>query len=638
MTDLLETRTYEQLSPATVAEPGDLIALQTPGGPLKKIDLAKIIGRLGPVDVVAEEFADLTLVHDAGELAIVYADPDPVKNTYYVKTGASGAGAWARSNLFRIKGDPGGNVMAIGLFGDGPLLLIPLGTDMVRTKGYAATGRGIADYVYSAAVDAAYVAANPRSSFISANGRGFKLAAGQYQVTQFGAVGNGIADDTDACRAALNLAAASFIAADPNGGGAIVWFPAGRYRHSGLVQPQGVSIEGEGPTKSILLVYGVGAANIKCAAATSQLAADQVSYGHIKGVALRSADATPVSQAMWNAIGFSRFTVQEVQFQFCGGCTGISIENATPASLGGPAQWHVRLNGCEWLHVGPNGGVAWLAGDSETTHEGLTTWIVSGGQVTGNGTGTGFNLRGAIGCTFDNVCFQGLATATVIGNASGDRFAVSNSFYGCYWEGNTINRDIKITSYGARLSGSFITGGTDATDNGTSSAYDEFTYGADWKIPAGLKFGAASADPNALDHYAEADFSPTVTFTTPGDVARTYGAANLGKYTRVGNRVIGEVDLDVTSLTFTTAAGDLRIGGFPFAAAAGPPGAGAITFMNPSINMDAGQTMLAVQIQAGQSYALLVQNGDAILGENIDIANLTTGNSLRIQFSFSYPV
>lgn len=73
------------------------------------------------------------------------------------------------------KGDPGGNVMAIGLFTAFAALSIPSGTDIVRTAGYSSTGVGVAEYMYDAAVDSAYVTAHPRTSAISSNGRGFRL-------------------------------------------------------------------------------------------------------------------------------------------------------------------------------------------------------------------------------------------------------------------------------------------------------------------------------------------------------------------------------------------------------------------------------------------------------------------------------
>ena len=108
---------------------------------------------------------------------------------------------------YNNKGDPGGNIMAIGLFVNAAALNIPNGTDAVRTSGYGFKGEGIADYFADAAVDAAFVAANPRTSFISANGRGFRLVQGfLYDVRKFGARCNGVADDSAAILAANAMA------------------------------------------------------------------------------------------------------------------------------------------------------------------------------------------------------------------------------------------------------------------------------------------------------------------------------------------------------------------------------------------------------------------------------------------------
>lgn len=96
-----ETRTPEQLQRTAVAFGNDLLVIQSPGGPVQAIELARLIGRLGPVDLVVAEFADLTVDHDAGTLAIVYADPDPSFLGYFVKFGANGTGGWIYSDVFR---------------------------------------------------------------------------------------------------------------------------------------------------------------------------------------------------------------------------------------------------------------------------------------------------------------------------------------------------------------------------------------------------------------------------------------------------------------------------------------------------------------------------------------------------------
>ena len=77
------------------------------------------------------------------------------------------------------QGNPGGNVMSVGLFTSLPTMTIPLGTDVIRTSGYYTEDKGAAFYVYSSSVNSAYVSAHPYVSFIDAGGRGFKLSMDQ---------------------------------------------------------------------------------------------------------------------------------------------------------------------------------------------------------------------------------------------------------------------------------------------------------------------------------------------------------------------------------------------------------------------------------------------------------------------------
>lgn len=78
-----------------------------------------------------------------------------------------------------MKGDPGGNAMAVGPFTTVAGLNIPVGTDQIITTGFNTNGWGGARYVYDATVDAAYVAANPLIAKLTSNGRGFRLATDQ---------------------------------------------------------------------------------------------------------------------------------------------------------------------------------------------------------------------------------------------------------------------------------------------------------------------------------------------------------------------------------------------------------------------------------------------------------------------------
>lgn len=59
------------------------------------------VATTGAVGTVKPTFSDLSadLAHDAGSLALVYADPNPSRNGYYVKSGASGTGEWDKTDL-----------------------------------------------------------------------------------------------------------------------------------------------------------------------------------------------------------------------------------------------------------------------------------------------------------------------------------------------------------------------------------------------------------------------------------------------------------------------------------------------------------------------------------------------------------
>ena len=61
------------------------------------------------------------------------------------------------------------------LFTDASGWEIPVIVTRVRTSGYASIGRGAAYYVEHASVDSDYVAGHPRTSFLAADGRGFRL-------------------------------------------------------------------------------------------------------------------------------------------------------------------------------------------------------------------------------------------------------------------------------------------------------------------------------------------------------------------------------------------------------------------------------------------------------------------------------
>lgn len=72
-----------------------------------------------------------------------------------------------------------------------------------------------------------------------------------------------------------------------------------------------------------------------------------------------------------------------------------------------------------------------------------------------------------------------------------------------------------------------------------------------------------SAGANVLDDYEEGTWTPTLTFSTAGNVNVVY-SVRTGDYTKIGRNVNLAYFIQTTTFTHTTAAGDLWVTGIPF--------------------------------------------------------------------------
>lgn len=125
--------------------------------------------------------------------------------------------------------------ISIGLFVNAGSAPIVPGTTVVMTSGYSSVGTGGAKFQYDPAVNAAYVAANPRSSFISAFGFGYRLSTAQLvNVQMFGAIpddnGTSGTDNLPAFTAAFAWSYAQKLSGGFGfGAGPTISVPSGRY-------------------------------------------------------------------------------------------------------------------------------------------------------------------------------------------------------------------------------------------------------------------------------------------------------------------------------------------------------------------------------------------------------------------------
>jgi hypothetical protein len=137
--------------------------------------------------------------------------------------------------------------------------------------------------------------------------------------------------------------------------------------------------------------------------------------------------------------------------------------------------------------------------------------------------------------------------------------------------------------------------------------------------------------------YEEGTWTPVLTFQTPGDLSVAY-SSQIGTYTRIGNRVILQGFVALSSFTHTTASGFLRINGVPFNASstAGRQNFGSLLFSGIT---KVGYTQFVTSIEPGANSSVLVYcSGSAVLETFITAANMPSGGTVNIKFTMTYQV
>jgi hypothetical protein len=112
--------------------------------------------------------------------------------------------------------------------------------------------------------------------------------------------------------------------------------------------------------------------------------------------------------------------------------------------------------------------------------------------------------------------------------------------------------------------GGYMTFGTAATGSGgiaermriTSDGYVRLTSNA-----LGIQFNGDTAAANALDDYEEGTFTPTIVGTTLAGTGTYAASGQIGRYTKIGNRVFWYCYLQWTAHTGT---GNMRVANLPF--------------------------------------------------------------------------
>jgi hypothetical protein len=282
-----------------------------------------------------------------------------------------------------------------------------------------------------------------------------------------------------------------------------------------------------------------------------------------------------------------------------------------------------------------------------------------------SGLGVGIDITGSRGGVFTNIYMEGV---TVCVDSSTPALSKGNTFTGGFYEVLTNGTAFRLGSgtgsykpviIGVKVRG--VSGGAARTflDLGTQCYFpgvispdlediDTQVTGT-WYGDAGspqpnllharwVSFPTtpvSSSDPCTLDAYKEGNWTPAITATVPGDLAVTYNAATTGTYTRVGRVVTAHATIVTSTFTHSTASGNLMISGLPVAATGTTDGQGTSALLFGGITK-AGYTQIAAIVDYNAATATLYASGSAAAFDTVRITDAPSGGTVTLHMTLTY--
>lgn len=298
-------------------------------------------------------------------------------------------------------------------------------------------------------------------------------------------------------------------------------------------------------------------------------------------------------------------------------------------ALQGRTDTTFPVEGTSVLSTGETGGTKYLREDGDGTCSWQT--VAGGGNVSKVGTpvdnqvgvwtGDG-TIEGTTGLTYDGSNLQLTgdigSTGTRITKGWFTDLTVTNAIAGSI----TGNADTVSTITGLAPD----TATTQATQPNITSVgtLTSITTSGLLTTNGQIKFPATanpSADVNTLDDYEEGTFTPRIEFGG-GTTGITYGV-QIGTYTKIGNRVFGEVQLTLTSKGSST--GTVQIQGMPFTSGTNY----SIHFTNSAITFADSYFGQGVN---GAARIVLYEVTNSGVRTNLDNTNFANDSELKLSF------
>lgn len=152
-----------------------------------------------------------------------------------------------------------------------------------------------------------------------------------------------------------------------------------------------------------------------------------------------------------------------------------------------------------------------------------------------------------------------------------------------------------------------------------------------------IKFPATqnpSSNANTFDYYRKFDWTPVVTFATPGDLATAY-SVQIGKGVKKGIEVTLTGTVTLSTFTHTTAAGSLIITGNPYTAtnSTGLTQPGACIWQGIT---KANYTNVVASIAANSQNIVFAISGSGQTIAVVSSGDTPTGGALSLAFTLTF--
>lgn len=211
-------------------------------------------------------------------------------------------------------------------------------------------------------------------------------------------------------------------------------------------------------------------------------------------------------------------------------------------------------------------------------------------------------------------------TATALAASTGNITALA---------GNSLVADSPTTSKGLL--------GLTASDNSSNYVINITNASFNQSSVLTIPDPGAATGTFALQTVNKGTFTPTFSFSTPGDLNVSYSGTQLGFYSIIANQVFISFKLKCTP-TFTTSSGLLQMGGLPVACTSLSGFLAYGSVVGSSLVFPSGTTSLSLSILAGASNLSIQSSGTGSAIGTFTPSNFLSGTQVVIEGSIVYSI